>query len=76
VTPREIEVRVDRLLHDAEHKDSGAKFARSLRGIMHVEAAERLERDRDELIAEAIKLDPDRTCDAWEWTDLKLPAKA
>ncbi|MFL5481112.1 MAG: hypothetical protein ACJ8AK_02895 [Gemmatimonadaceae bacterium] len=68
-----LESRVDRLLHDAEHKNAGARFARSLRGIRHVEDAERLERERDGMIAAAIRLDPDRTCDAWQWTDLKLP---
>lgn len=66
-----LERRIDRLLHDAEHKDSGAKFARSLRGYQHEEAAERMERQRDELIAEALRLDPERKAEAWQETSLE-----
>lgn len=73
----ELERQVDRLLHDAEHKHYGAAFARTLRRVEHIEAAKRMERDRDKLIAQAIELDPDRTCDAWqEADDLPIPAKA
>ena len=71
----EIERKVDRLLHDAEHKQAGAEFARSLRRVEHIEAAKRMERRRDELIAEALKLDPDQTCEAWQDLDLPLPAR-
>jgi hypothetical protein len=67
-----IQRRIDRLLHDAEHKDSGAKFARSLPGDRPLEAAERMERDRDQLIAKALALDPDRKAEAWGETDLKI----
>ena len=70
-----FERKIDRLLHDAESKDSGARFARSLPGMGHLEAAERMERDRDALLAKALEIDPDRKAEAWSETSLKTAPK-
>lgn len=61
--------RVDRLLHDAEHADSGAEFARRMVVIQpdndaHRAAAHDLTAKRDRLLAEALALDPQRTAPA------------
>lgn len=69
---------VDRLLHDAEHADSGAAFARHMAGMQphnrqHRQAAEELAAKRDRLLAEALALDPERTAPAWEETTLTIP---
>ena len=73
------ETTVNRLLHDAEHADSGASFAalmyrRDPLNKDHLEAMEALQAKRDRLIAEALALDPDRTDDAWEETTLEIPS--
>lgn len=63
---------IDRLLHDAEHADSGARMA----GVMRdTEAALRLTRKRDDLIAHAHSLDPHHVEDAWRDTSLPIPAR-
>lgn len=55
--------KVDRLLHDAEHADSGARMA----GMMcDYPAKKKYEAKRRRLIAEAHALDPQHRCDAWE----------
>ena len=59
---------IDRLLHDAEHKDAAVDFTRNL---MHdPQGARKFEQERDALIAEAKRLDPDRSASAWEDTSL------
>lgn len=67
-----LDARVDRLLHDAERKDAGARLARQMRDF---DGAEHLEKERDQLVAKALEIDPDRTADAWSETTLKTSPK-
>jgi hypothetical protein len=60
----EIEERVDRLLHDAEHKESGAVFCETL--VREPDRAREFRAERDALIAEAERLDPGHTTRAWK----------
>jgi hypothetical protein len=54
--------KVDRLLHDAEHADSGAMMA----GVMRDHGAQRrFIAKRDNLVAEARALDPKRESPSW-----------
>jgi hypothetical protein len=69
---RERDEKVDRLLHDAEHAESGARMARIMRDYgMQVE----YEKKRDGLIAEAQALDPNREADAWQEATLDFVTK-
>lgn len=54
---------VDRLLHDAEHAESGRQFAAR---IGHVEPAKDLTEKRDRLLAKAQELDPAHEAPAWK----------
>lgn len=63
--------RIDRLLHDAEHKDSAATFARNL--MRQPDKAREFEQERDALITEANRLDPNHTAHAWAETTLEMP---
>lgn len=54
--------KIDRLLHDAEHADSGAMMA----GMMRDFAAEqRYRAEQRRLLDEANRLDPKHTAPAW-----------
>lgn len=70
---KEINAKIDQLLHDAEHADSGANFARQ---IGHTEPARALERKRERLVSEARILYHDNPGAAWpdpedcEWRPL------
>lgn len=59
---------VDRLLHDAEHADGGAEFARNF--VNDDAAARRLRLKRDRLIVEAHGRDPEHAAPAWAETSL------
>ncbi len=63
----DVNERVDRLLHDAEHKDGGAMMARMMKDIT---AAKEFVVERNRLIAEAIRIDPERAAPAWQETSL------
>lgn len=66
---RDRDETIDQLLHDAEHKDAGAEFARR---IGHHEPAAEMEAERDDLIGQALALDPQREAPAWGETNLPL----
>ena len=66
--PSVDEETIDRLLHDAEHKDSAATFARDL--MRQPLKAREFEAQRDGLIAEAKHRDPHRRAEAWLNTSL------
>lgn len=67
MTPAEMHEKVDRLLHDAEHADSGAMMA----GVMKDDAAfSRLHAKKVSLLAEANALDPEHTAPAWSEADV------
>ena len=53
---------VEELLHDAERADSGADFAIT---CGDAKSHKELVAKRDALLREAMRLDPDRTADAW-----------
>ena len=62
----ERDEKIDRLLHDAEHADSGAMMA----GVMQDhEAKRRLIAKAANLRAQALALDPERTAPSWEEDD-------
>lgn len=63
--------RVDRCLHEAEHAQSGAQMAEQMRDEYH---ARQLRNKRDNLIREALEVDPKRTAPAWEETWLEILA--
>lgn len=65
----DVNERVDRLLHDAEHKDSGAVMARMMKDLA---ATDRFLTDRDLLVAEALCIDPERAAPAWRETNLRV----
>lgn len=69
---RDRDGKVDRLLHDAEHAKSGARFARMLIG--RIASAADDAKDLDEkvarLVAEANRLDPDHAAPAWKEADV------
>ena len=54
---------VDRLLHDAEHKDAGANMAAT---VGDTYSASRLQTQRDSLIRMASQIDPERESPAWD----------
>jgi hypothetical protein len=70
LTPSE-EAQVDQLLHDAEHADAGAAFARMLVGRLASakDDAEQLIAKRDALLAEANALDPQHSAACWSETE-------
>lgn len=63
----EFDMRVDCLLHDAEHKDAGAMMARAMGDLT---AVDRLLTDRDLLVAEALCIDPDKKSPTWKESSL------
>lgn len=67
---QDLDEQVDRLLHDAEHADSGAMMADMMRDSKSVI---RFVAKRKRLIAKALKLDPERKADAWSQTRLAIP---
>lgn len=67
---------IDRLLHDAEHAESGADFAEMMMGQQPNNPAHRAARDSlrnkcSALVAEAHAADPTHSDPAWEETNLR-----
>lgn len=66
----DLNERVDRLLHDAEHAKAGATFA----AMMHDDYnARQLANKSQNLLNEALALDPQHTAPAWSETDMEVP---
>lgn len=64
----DVNERVDRLLHDAEHKDAGAMMARMMKDLA---AVDEFLTARDLLVAEAHIVDPTHAAPAWQETTIK-----